>query len=119
MEKSQPKKPETEPLKPGARLTIPAGQDDFKADLEMLLGRKVTSEEVKELDRMLSGLPPEETEDEMEDEEPPQDESKPWRVPDEELTEEHWEGVYGPEVAKTMVEMGLIKPRKNSTKSTD
>lgn len=34
------------------------------------------------------------------DEEPLQVESKPWRVPDEELTEEHWEGVYGPEVAK-------------------
>lgn len=53
------------------------------------------------------------------DEEPPQVESKIPMPPDEELTEEHWEGIYGPEVAKAMVEMGLITPRKDSTKSTD
>jgi hypothetical protein len=38
---------------------------------------------------------------------------------DEFLTEEHWAKTHDPEVAKAMVEMGLIKPKKNSTKSTD
>lgn len=53
------------------------------------------------------------------DKEPLQVESKIPMPPDEELTEEYWEGIYGPEVAKTMVELGLITPRKDSTKSTD
>ncbi len=59
------------------------------------------------------------TPSETQDEEPLRDESMIPMPPDEELTEEHWEGIYGPEVAKAMVEMGLITPRKNSTKNPD
>jgi hypothetical protein len=56
------------------------------------------------------------------DEDTPQDEEQVVGDPipmDEFLTEEHWAKTHDPEVAKAMVEMGLIKPKKNSTKSTD
>ena len=79
--------------------------------------RKVKPQEI--LDFVDEWMKKNRTEDETQDEEPPQVESKIPMPPDEELTEEHWEGIYGPEVAKAMVEMGLITPRKNSTKSTD
>ncbi len=59
---------------------------------------------------------------ETQDKDTPQEEEQVSGDPtpmDEFLTEEHWAKNHDPEVAKMMVELGLITPRKDSTKNTD
>jgi hypothetical protein len=101
----------TEPLKPQEELTLQPGQDLFQKSLEMALEREVPEEEADLLDRILSGLPL----DEM-DEEVPQDEAV-----DEVLSEEEVKAYakIQDKIDEYLKEIGAVKSQSTENPEKD
>ncbi len=101
----------TEPLKPQEELTLQPGQDLFQKSLEMALEREVPEEEADLLDRILSGLPL----DEM-DEEVPQDEAV-----DEVLSEEEVKAYakIQDKIDEYLMEIGAVKSQSTENPEKD
>ena len=101
----------TAPLKPQEELTLQPGQDLFQKSLEMALEREVPEEEADLLDRILSGLPL----DEM-DEEVPQDEAV-----DEVLSEEEVKAYakIQDKIDEYLKEIGAVKSQSTENPEKD